>query len=247
MQQRCRLLLWLAFFGLSCGAAPAAVVVHEYALRGSLNDNLGGTPLASLGGQVTALGYVFAANQGLTLSSSLLNPTDFSLELSFKFDATGGWRKIADFHDRADDTGFYQLNGNLSFYPVTTAGAADFVADINVHVVLTRDGAANTVTGYVNGQQRFSFNDTSPLATITAGNNKLTLFADDFATGQGEATGGTVNYVRIFNGALTAAEVTTLYSTGAPSAIPEPSTLTLLAAGLLVGIVSLRTRAKQRP
>ena len=218
------------------------MVVHEYALRGTLDDTKGGTSLASLGGQITALGYVFAANQGLTLSSSALSAVNFSLELSFKFDTTSGYRKIADFHDRADDTGFYQLSGSLNFYPVVTASTADFVADTNVHVVLTRDGATNAVTGYVNGQQRFTFIDTSPLATITAADNKLTLFADDFSTGQREASGGTVNYVRLFNGALTATEVDALFTGGGPTAIPEPSTVGLFAVGGLLFAAANRRR-----
>lgn len=236
-------LLLLLGFSLAATRALAAVVVHEYALRGTLDDNQGGTSLASLGGQITALGYVFAANQGLTLSSSALSPANFSLELSFKFNDTGGYRKIADFHDRADDSGFYQLNGSLNFYPVVTADTADFVADTNVHVVLTRDGTSNLVTGYVNGQQRFAFTDTSPLATITAANNKLTLFADDYATGEREASGGTVNYVRVFNGALTATEVDALFTGGPPSAVPEPSTWVLLGAG---GVI-LAAASRRRP
>jgi hypothetical protein len=223
-------------------AARAAVLIHEYALRGSLADNRGNSPLAAIGGQITALGYIFAANQSLTLSSPVLNSSSFSLELSFRFDAIGGYRKIADFHDRGDDTGFYALNANLNFYPVVTAGPSDFLPDTDVHVVLTRDGITNVVTGYVNGQQRFTFNDTGPLATLTSPDRKLTLFADDFATGQGEAAGGTVNYVRVFNGALTATEVSALYAAGPPLVVPEPATHMLLGLG---GVVLLGSRFRR--
>lgn len=218
----------------AAGCSQAAVLLHEYALRGTLDDNKGGPALSSMGGQITALGYVFAANQGLTLTSPVISATSFSLELSFHFDSTSGYKKIADFHDRADDSGFYQLNGALNFYPVVTASAADFVAGVDVHVVLTRDAQTNVVVGYVNGQQRFSFTDTSPFATFTAPDNKLTLFADDFATSQGEATSGSVNYLRVYNGPLTAGEVSALYAAGAPLAIPEPSTVALLGLGALV-------------
>jgi hypothetical protein len=211
--------------------ARAATLVHEYALRGSLNDNLGGPALTALGGQISALGYVFAANQGLTLSSSVLSATNFTLEFSFRFDSTSGYRKIADFHDLGSDSGLYNLSGALNFYPVVTAGQSDFSAGVDVHVVLTRDSATNVVTGYVNGQQRFSFVDTSGLATITAVNNRLQMFVDDFSTGQGEASAGTVNYLRMYNGALTATEVAAAYAAGPPLAIPEPATATLFAFG----------------
>ena len=233
---------WVA---LLIAPVHAATLIHEYALRGTLDDNRGGPALKALGGQVTALGYVFAANQGLTLSSPALSATNFSLEFSFKFDATSGYRKIADFHGLADDSGFYQLNGNLNFFPVITAGQADFAPGAAMHVVLTRDGATNIVTGYVNGQQRFTFLDDGPRATITAANNTLTFFVDDFATSQGEASGGTASYLRIYNGSLTATEVSNLYSSSAPLAIPEPATAALLAFG--AGVMLTAARLKRSP
>lgn len=227
-------------------ALRGAVLIHEYALRGTLNDNQGGPALASMGGNITALGYVFAANQGLTLASSALTPTNFSIELSFHFDSVGGYRKIADFHDRNDDSGFYALNNALNFYPVVTASQSDFTAGTDVHVVLTRDGATNTVVGYVNGQQRFTFNDGSSLAVLTNSESKLTFFADDFATSQGEASGGTANYIRIYNGALTSSEVSALFAAGAPSAVPEPGTWILLGGGALAIVVSGKLRSRKR-
>ena len=45
---------------------------------------------------------------------------------------------------------------------------------------------------------------------------------------------GTLNYLRIYNGALTSSQVSALYTTGAPSPVPEPAaTATLLALGML--------------
>ncbi|MBI5693842.1 MAG: LamG domain-containing protein [Verrucomicrobia bacterium] len=238
-----RLLLATVAFALP---GHAAVVIHEYALQGTLADNLGGSPLTGMGGQITALGYVFAANQGLTLTSPLLNPAHYSLEFSFRFDDVNGYRKLVDFHDRVDDGGFYILNGALNFYPVITANTADFTPNTTFHVVLTRDGASGIVNGYVNGQLRFTFNDTGPGATFTSTGNKVTFFADDFATSQGEASGGSVNYIRVYNGALTATEVGTLFATGAPSVVPEPRVVLLLAGGSLA-LLARRAGTEGRP
>jgi hypothetical protein len=195
-----------------------------------------------MGGEIAALGYVFAANQGLQLASPLINPINFSLEFSFRLNDVSGYRKLADFHDRADDSGFYVLNGALNFYPITTAGTADFLAGVDAHVVLTREDTTNLVNGYVNGQLRFTFTDSAPSATLTAPDKKLTLFADDYATSGGEAASGTVNYVRIYNGALTASEVNSLYAAGAPHVVPEPPPIILLGAGLAILARSLRRR-----
>lgn len=224
---------------LALAPAHAATLVHEYALRGSLNDSQGGPALASLGGQITALGYVFSPNQGLTLTSAALSTSSFSLEFSFRFDTTAGYRKIVDFRDRTNDGGLYQLNGALNFYPIASAGQADFSPGIDLHVVLTRDGVTGLVVGYVNGQQRFTFQDSSGAAIITAPQNRLSFFVDDTAV-SGEASGGTVNYLRVYNGALTPAEVSASFAAGAPLAIPEPSAVALLVVGtgLLLGVGS---------
>jgi hypothetical protein len=198
-----------------------------------------------LGGAITSLGYVFAANQGLQFSSPLFNAASFSLEFSFKFDSTAGYAKIADFHQLANDTGFYQRDGQLNFFPAATAPVADFTPGATVHVVLTRDSVTNVLAGYVNGQQRFSFVDTTPLAVSPAVNGNLAFFVDDFATGQTEASGGTLSSLRIFNGPLTASEVSAIFTAGQPPpAIPEPSTTALLVVG--ASIVLYAGRRKRR-
>src|SRR5688572_25383059 len=133
----------------------AAILIHEYALRGTLDDAVGGTPLTSMGGQITALGYVFAANQGVSFASRAFTPNDYSIELSFKLDSTIGATKLIDFHNLTSDPGLYQKNNLLAFSPSPTAGVSDFSAGADMHVVLTRDGTTNVVTAYVNGQHRF--------------------------------------------------------------------------------------------
>jgi hypothetical protein len=221
--------------------ARGAVLIHEYALRGSLNDSLGGPALTSLGGDITALGYIFAANQGLSLRSALPTPANYSLEFSFKLDSTAGATKLIDFHNRADDTGLYQTDGRLNYFPNATAGTVDFAPGTDVHVVLTRDGATDVVTGYVNGKQSFSFVDTALDATHP--NDRLYFFADDrFKGGASDASGGTVNYLRMFNGALTASEVNALFLAGPPMAVPEAPVAVLLSLGLVVTLATVRRR-----
>ena len=222
------------------GPLHAAVLIHEYALRGSLEDNLGGSPLTSVGGQITALGYVFAANQGLSFSSRDFTPSNYSVELSFKFDSNLGTSKILDFHNLTSNPGLYAEDGRLSFAPAASSGLLDFTPGMDVHVVLTRDGATNLVTAYVNGQQRFSFYDNDSLASPPGLSNKLNFFLDDTAGGQ--ASGGTVNYLRVFNGALNANDVDALFLGGPPIGVPEPSTVALVAIGILTITVTANRR-----
>jgi hypothetical protein len=222
--------------------ARAAVLIHEYALRGSLQDSVGDTPLTDLGGQITALGYVFAANQGLAFSSRDFTPSNYSLELSFNLDTAVGTSKLLDFHNLTADPGLYQQDGRLSFIPAANASGLDFISGTNVHLVLTRDGATNLVTAYNNGQQRFSFYDDQALAAPPGFSNKLSFFVND--GNEPNASGGTANYLRIFNGALTAGEVSALYAAGPPIGVPEPTTLALLAFGSALAALASRRRRR---
>jgi hypothetical protein len=209
-------------------SAGAAILIHEYALRGSLDDSTGGNSLKSLGGDITALGYVFAANQGLTFSSRAFTPKDYSIELSFKLDSTSGTNKIIDFHHFTAFPGLYQSGDALAFIPLAAAGS-DFTPNVNVHMVLTRNEQTNIVTAYVNGESRFSFLDVAGLAVTPGFSNKVSFLASD---GIENDAGGTLNYLRVFNGALNANEVSALFAAGPPVMIPEPPALILLILGV---------------
>jgi hypothetical protein len=92
------------------------------------------------------------------------------------------------------------------------------------------------VTAYVNGEVRFSFIDTALDATHP--NGRLYFFVDDrFKNGPTDASGGTLNYLRVFNGALNSTEVSTLFAAGPPLAIPEEPIAILLSIGLIVSLV----------
>lgn len=223
-----RLLLLLTL--LSAWSLRAQTLIDEYALRGTLNDNLGGPALTSLGGTITASGYVFGPNQGLTLSNPAMSTTSYTIELVLSLNTVSGYRKILDFNHRSADAGLYDLNGQLNFFPVATGVPLDFAPGVPLTIALTRDGATNTMAGFVNGVQRFGFTDTS-LSGVLAGSPLLSILVDDFNTGQNEASGGTLNSLRIFNGAMTATQVNALYLSG--PAVPEPSTYLLMAFGLL--------------
>lgn len=239
---------WLACCVLALVIWPAraqTTLLGEFALKGSLANNVAGGPsLISLGGTITANGYVFGIDQGLTFTSASLSTTSYSIELSFKsnLDSTRSWSKLVDVAGQNSDNGLYIYNSGgyvLQFYNFAQSPSADFTAGTNVDVVLTRD-SGGVVTGYVNGVQRFSFTDGTNQAVITATNKTLYFFVDDTIQNS-EASSGTANYIRIYSGTLTASEVSALYASGAPSAVPEPA-----ATGLLIGVAALGGLAWRR-
>lgn len=224
----------LAGFAATTGAANAALI-RDYELNGSLADSLGGPSLIADGGTLGATRYSFGANQGLSLTYSALSSLSlYSIELVFDFQQFNIWRKIIDFNARVTDDGFYfDPSNRLDFFPVTSSPTA-ITSPVDVHVVLTRDATSSIVNAYLNGGLEFSFNDSGGLAVFRGADTLVHFFEDDAVTGFGEASGGSVDCVRIYNTALSAVEVANLASCGpGRNNVPEPSTLLLAAVGLL--------------
>jgi hypothetical protein len=229
----------MACAALATFAAQAADPTHLYLLADT-SDVYGGPAIVGEGGSfgtsaLGATGYSFAANQGLVLSN-VLPASVYTIDFSYSFDATSGYRKLIDFKSLTNDAGVYNLDQRLNFFPVTS-GAPVMVAGGLARVTLTRD-AAGVVTGYVNGVQEISFADTGSLATFSDAQQLGRLFHDDNATGGRETSSGFADYVRIYDVALTAAEVGAL-----TNPVPEPRTWALMAVGLFaVGAAARRKR-----
>lgn len=224
----------LAIVSTAGTASAAAVLTHEYSLNGTFADSLSGPSMVGNGGSLGATGLTFGANQGPNLSSAIDSST-YSIELSVTLDSISGYRKIVDFKNRGSDTGFYNLNGTLAFYNVAfggvvlTAGAAE-------HIVITRDDSTDLFSAYVNGLLALSFTDSGNLATFSATDNIVHFLRDDAVTG-GEATSGFLDYVRIYDGVLTASEALSLSEGGSPPggfvAVPEPAPIAILGLALI--------------
>jgi len=206
--------------------AASAVVIADFQLNNSLANGVAGpVTLTNNGATLGATGLTFAANAGPTLTNLGVH-TEYSLEIGGTLDGLGGFRKIADFFDRASDTGFYALGNGLNFYPVVT-GPNSLASGTPFVVKLTRE-SSGLLTGYVNGVSQWSFNDTSNLAVIS---NTLHLFRDDFATGQSEASSGFIDFVTLDT------------AVGAPGGgVPEPASWALMILGFGSAGAMLRRR-----
>lgn len=207
---------------------PASAQTHTYTLNNTYADFNGGPSLTPDGGTLSAAGYAFAANQGLSLSN-VLSGSDYSIEMTFSLSDVTGYRKLLDFQDLASDDGLYLLNGHLNFYPVET-GPTLFAANQSITVDLTRDGTTQLVTGSVNGTQEFSFTDSSNRAVFSAPGGLIHFFEDDNVTSKHEASGGTVTRITI---------------DGMSSPVPEASTNASFGLFLLgLGGVAFSLRRK---
>lgn len=190
--------------------------IHHYPLITSLADNLGGPPAVSLGGQLRADGYRFGPNQGLSLASAMPSSV-YTIDATVEIDSipTQGWRKLIDFKNLTTDEGLYYFDVD-KFQFVVVAGTSFATSDGGVvsagtvhRITLTRDASA-TVAGYVDGIVRFSFVDTAAVATFSAPQQMAEMVVDDTTTSQGEADGGTIRDVTIWDVPLTAAQISSL-------------------------------------
>lgn len=202
--------------GTSDAAADGATssLIHQYSLQGSLADDLGGPDLTAQGGVVTASGYMFAANQGLTVSNAV--PTSvYTIDVVFSFDVTTGYNKLIDFKGRTSDAGLYVYDTQLQFVviPITgcpgndcyTSAPSLFANFATAQVTLARD-ATGLVTGYVARQQVFAFDDSMAVGAFDLAGSVANFAIDDTGTAN-EASPGIAKRIRIYDTALAASEI----------------------------------------
>ena len=232
----------LAAGAMLIGASSAqAAIVADFELNGSLNNSA--ATAAALtnnagAGSLGATGITFGLNQGPTISGLTVSPA-YTIDSEFTLDKLNGPRgngyiKLIDFSNLQSDSGYYSHNGEFSAYPLGDSGTTDFTAGQSVRLTFSRDAAGN-VAAYIDGNLIYSKSDPTDQSQ-TALASTLTFFTDDFATGQGEASSGFVDYIRVYNTAITPGQAT--------AAVPEPATWGMMLAGFALVALTMR-RAKR--
>jgi len=218
----------LFVFGVTA-VAPAQTLIHSYQFNGDYTDELGGPSIVPNGGSIDATRHTFPAGQGLTLTNGLDDTADYSIAMVMEFDALSPlWKRVIDFKEKSTDNGVYIVLSNLQFWPLVT-GADAVVANTDFHLIVTRDSASATVKGYLNGDLQWSFADAN---NAVPPNNIVIFFEDD---GPSEHAAGSVDCIRIYDGALSDAQAAVVAAAMCPPAgIPTVGEWGLIVMGLLL-------------
>ncbi len=235
-----------------CSLSPAATLVGlwEFENSGNLAEATVGSDL-TLNGSITsttgsgATGDSGAANVPVGAYLTVANPigangggsetNEYTLVIDFKFPTLANWISFMDTESGGDGDYFYSNSRGLG---VASEGYVDdddppssVLADTWHRLVLTVDLTGTTST-YVDGVFQGNHSGADSIDDRWGLGSGFELFDDN---GGGEEAVTHVSNVALFDGAMNATEVGQLGAT-AGGAIPEPSSLLLGLAGLLLGL-----------
>jgi uncharacterized repeat protein (TIGR01451 family) len=223
----------LVLAGLDSAPLRAAAIKADYQFQNSRASSVGSppqlvdsgaTPNSFVSDQINGVlrtALAFASGSGLTLAPTTgVVPNDrYSIILWFRLSQVDNYRKLIDFANGSSEAGLYVRDGRLVYYgeasTLAAGTATPIAANTYVQVALTRDASRN-VAGYVDGVLQFSFVDSADRATIDA-RNTLRFFRDDTVT-MVEQAGGVVARIRLYDDALSAAEIASLAEAATASA-----------------------------
>jgi hypothetical protein len=227
----------LIFLGASEGAS-AATLKANYQLQGNLISEVAGAPnLSDLGtGNRFAFETVdgaarqvltFPKGNGLSLGTTgLVDARNHSVVMLFRLAEVSRYRRLIDFSNGASDNGLYNLFGRAVLYMKGNVAESPGIVfdDSYVQVALTSAAAAGSLQQteiYVNGV---------PVASAKASegfsleSGMLRFFKDNVdGPGTGEESAGAVACILVYDGALTASEVSEV--AGDRALCPAPKTI----------------------
>lgn len=170
--------------------------------------------------------YKFENNNGLQFENALANGflnKSFTIEIYFKFDTLGSWKRVIDFKNRKSDYGSYIYDGKLNFYDYAVGEKAPVRAGQYIHYVLSRDWDTKMIKMYVNGQSKLEFKDPGVEGMLDT-DQVLNFFQDDLIANH-ESSAGSVALIRLYDRVMNPVFIRRSYQTisrlNVPSEEPE--------------------------
>lgn len=183
-------------------------LTRRYRLNNSFLDEFGGSSLVPAGGTISANGYNFPLNMGLSLSNAIV-PNNYSILLDFQLANVNAYAKIIDYANRTINPGIFINASRVGFDG--GGGYSSAVVSINTpfRLIVTMSSILNSTSLYVNGA--LARGSLSPML-FGAANNIIWFFRSEST----EASAGVVTQIAIFNRPLAPTEITTLGTVNTP-------------------------------
>lgn len=203
-------------------AIDSPSVVADYRFENVLSSSVSGAPALdndgpgtnsfttdTVDGQSRTV-LQFPGNNGVKLSptTTVLSGSSYTIVLLFHYNTLPSYAKIIDFNNRGQEHGLYYQSGQLQYWPDSPISEGSVAAGVYAQVVLTR-ASTDSVKGYVDGVEKFSFEDADGKALPDV-NQALHFFHDDLQGNLIEFSAGAVARIRLYNGALSGSEVEAL-------------------------------------
>src|SRR5579884_2172475 len=213
-------------------ANPASAVTGTYLFRDSFAPSEGagnelvpvynGTGTILTGGQgfvdgsfvtetISAAACSFPQFGGLRYDNAMpvVATGSYSISMLLRFSpVSSGYARLVDFSGSTLDSGIYELDGAVSFYPLGTYATGSFVSDQDVFVTITREATSGLVALYIDGAPLPSFSDGRTSYYVPT--DKVIYFLMDNTTGPAnihESAPGTIAYLQVRDAPMTATEV----------------------------------------
>jgi OOP family OmpA-OmpF porin len=148
--------------------------------------------------------YRFEANSGLQFDNAEAKgflSKSFTVEIYFKMDSLGSWKRVLDFKNRKSDYGCYIYDGKLNFYDFAISEKAPVRRNQYLHYVYSRDYETKTIKMYINGLEKLEFKDPGTEGILDH-DQLLNLFQDDLVANH-EASSGSVALIRLYDRVMT--------------------------------------------
>ena len=194
--------------------------VADYRFDGDFESSIAGAPdlqeLAPFGGvfahdmALDRNAWLFPAGSGLVLDASNLVPdTQYSLLLQMRSALDTTYMKLVDTSDRQADHGLYFSYDDLGYYPRAFGDDNTLLTPNAYYTVVVTRAAGGEYIGYIDGVERFRFQDDAGESRVPP-SGLLHFFRDDIDTNDVENSQGAVARLRVFDTALSPAEVQAL-------------------------------------
>ena len=190
-------------------------------------------------GTPTVRGWAFPQYGGLQTPNNApaVVGGSYTISMIVKFNPMRpGYSRLIDFSNSTLDTGIYELDGQLSLYPVGTFAPGSWVNNQYSFVTFTRDASTNLVSVFVGTTPAGTYTDVGGLYVPLAQN---VIFLMDNTTGAAavtESSPGIITYIKLIDTPVTAAEIAALQTQACSTVITPtfPIAVTPTAGGTVV-------------